>query len=501
MTQNKIKPLLMGGAILSAILLGACNFKTGKTEQEKDTVKQPNILWIVADDLGADLGCYGTPAVKTPNLNKLAGQGALFSNCFTVTAVCSPSRSALMTGMYPVSIDCHQHRTHKDAKKSLPEGIEPITEYFEKAGYFTSNGQFPNKDRAGKTDYNFVADSIFDGTDWSQRKPGQAFFSQIQVHSPHRPFIGDKENPVNPDSVLLPECYPDHPIARKDWALYLENVQVVDQMVGKILDRLKAEGLDENTIVFFFGDQGRPHVRAKQFLYDGGIHTPFIMRWPGTIEAGTVVNDMISNIDIPATSLQIAGIDLPKHIQGKVFLGDNAEKREVVFSMRDRRDETVDRIRSVRSNNFKYIRNFYPERAYTQFNTYKKTSYPTLTLMQVLHKQGKLTPEQAQFMAPQKPVEELYDVVNDPYELHNLANIKEYQNQLKKLRGELEKWLIEADKGTYPEDPTQIKFWAKNAKKAYDRKMKRLGLPENISDEAFLEWWDKDLDRQLQHSK
>lgn len=491
----------MGGAIFSSIILGACNLKTGKTEKENDTVKQPNVLWIVADDLGADLECYGTPAVKTPNLNKLAGQGVLFSNCFTVAAVCSASRSTLITGMYPVSIDCQQHRTHKSAKKSLPEGIEPITEYFEKAGYFTSNGQFPNKDRAGKQDYNFVADSIFDGTDWSQRKPGQPFFSQIQVHSPHRPFIGDKDNPVNPDSVLLPKCYPDHPIARKDWALYLENIQVVDQMVGKILDRLKAEGLDENTIVFFFGDQGHPHVRAKQFLYDGGIHTPFIMRWPGSIKAGTVVDDMISNIDIPATSLQIAGIDVPEHIQGKVFMGDKSEKRKVVFSMRDRRDETVDRIRSVRSKNFKYIRNFYPERPYTQFNTYKKTSYPTLTLMQVLYKQGKLTPEQAQFMAPEKPVEELYNVVNDPYELYNLVDDKNYIDELIKLRGELDEWLLVADKGTYPEDPTQIKFWAENAKKAYDRKMKRLGLPENISDEAFLEWWDKDLDRQLQHIK
>ncbi|MCT4646835.1 MAG: sulfatase [Carboxylicivirga sp.] len=495
---KSVKSYLIVGALLSTILLGACDYKASKNRKEKLLTK-PNILWIVADDLGADLGCYGTPAVKTPNLNKLASEGALYTNCFTVSAVCSPSRSALMTGVYPVSVDCHQHRTHNKAKKSLPDGIKPITDYFKKAGYFTSNGQFPNKDRAGKQDYNFIADSIFDGTDWSQRKPGQPFFSQIQVHSPHRPFIGDKDNPVNPDSVLLPKCYPDHPIARKDWALYLENVQKVDQMVGNVLDRLKKEGLDKNTIVFFFGDQGHPHVRAKQFLYDGGINTSFIMRWPETIKPGTVIDDMISNVDIPATSLHIAGIEVPDYFHGKVFQGENSEKREVVFSMRDRRDETVDRIRSVRSKKFKYIRNFYPERPYTQYNTYKKTSYPTLTLMQVLYKNGKLTPEQAQFMKEKRPYEELYDLENDPYELYNLAANKEYEMDLKKLREKLNQWLVKYDTASYPEDASQIEFWSKNAKKAYKRKMKQFGLPENVSDEKFLQWWDQYLDKKLAH--
>ncbi|MCT4648186.1 MAG: sulfatase [Carboxylicivirga sp.] len=478
--------------------MAGCSVSNSNNVKRLKENQHPNILWIVADDLGADLGCYGTPAVKTTNLDLLAGQGTLYTNCYTVTAVCSPSRSTLMTGMYPVSIDCHQHRTHNDAKKPLPVGVEPITTYFKKAGYFTSNGQFPNKEKPGKQDYNFMAENIFDGTDWSQRKPGQPFFSQIQISSPHRPFKGDKNNPVNPDSLHLPACYPDHPIARKDWALYLENVQVVDQMVGQILSRLKKDGLDQNTVVFFFGDQGHPHVRAKQFLYDGGIHTPLIIRSPDTLQQSGVVGDLISNIDIPATSLALAGIPVPKHIKGIPFMGNNASRREFVFSMRDRRDETVDRIRSIRSKEFKYIRNFYPERPYTQFNTYKKTSYPTLTLMQVLHKQGNLTQEQAQFMAPHKPDEELYDVINDPDELHNLAALPSYQEQLIKFRALMDDWLAEVDTASYPEDPEQVDFWGQNARKAYQRKMKRFGLPEDVTDEALLEWWDENLDKQLQ---
>jgi len=467
----------------------------GPTKTDSEDKKQsemPNILWIVADDLGTDLGCYGEFNAYTPNLDQFASEGTMYTNFFTVTAVCSPSRSALITGMYPSSINSHQHRTQY--KLPLPEGIFPITKYFRDAGYFTSNGSFKSKDKPGKEDYNFTADSLFDGTDWSQRKEGQPFFSQLQISFPHRPFKRDSENPINEKDIKLPPYYPDHRVARQDWALYLEYIQLLDKEVGKVLQRLEDEGLADNTKVFFFGDQGRPHVRAKQFMYDGGINTPLIIRGEDSFGPGQVSDILISNIDLGPTAMAIAGIDIPEYIQGKGFL-PIGDERNYVFAMRDRRDETVDRIRAVRSKDYKYIKNFYPKRPYSQFNAYKKQSYPTLTLMQVLQKQGKLTPEQLLFMASERPPEELYDLKNDPFELNNLSGNPEHSEKLGEMRGVMEAWLQEVDKGTYPEDSAEIKYAEELMENYFKEHMEAKGLTSDVTDEVFLEYWEKYLDK------
>ena len=466
------------------------------SEQASDPVHtqppRPNILWIVADDLGTDLSCYGDSLVHTPHLDRLAQQGTLYTNLYTVTAVCSPSRSALITGMYPVSINAHQHRTYD--KDSLPEPVQPITEYFQEAGYFVSNGSFNNWDKFGKTDYNFIHsnEALYDGTDWRQRAAGQPFFAQVQIFYPHRPFQRDPSHPVNADSVRLPPYYPDHPIARQDWALYLETVQLVDQEVGKVLQRLEDDGLADSTIVFFFGDQGRPHVRAKQFLYDPGTHTPLIIRQPGGA-AGQTDDQLISNIDLAPTAMQLAGIAVPEYLQGQDFLGDGASPRQHVFTMRDRRDGTVDRIRAVRTPDYKYIRNFYPERPYTQFNGYKKHSYPVLTLMQVMQKKGELTPAQAYFMADTRPVEELYYLPDDPYEINNLADDALFQDKRVELRQALEEWMDEVDTAPYPEDSAAVAYAQQDMQQNFRERMERDGLSPDISDEDFLRHWEEQL--------
>ncbi|MDW7694283.1 sulfatase [Flammeovirgaceae bacterium SG7u.111] len=453
---------------------------------------RPNILWIVADDLGTDLGCYGEELVHTPNLDGLAAESQKYTNFFTVSAVCSPSRSTLITGMYPQSINSHQHRTQ--FRSPLPGHVAPVTHHFREAGYFTCNASFENWDKPGKEDYNFFADSLFDGTNWNQRTEGQPFFAQIQIHYPHRDFKRDPTHPVDPAKVKVPPYYPDHPVSRQDWALYLEFIQLLDVEVGKVLQKLEEDGLAENTIVFFFGDQGRPHVRAKQFMYDGGIQTPLMIRFPDKAKAGTVEPNVTSNLDLAATALNLAGIAVPDYMQGKPFLGENAQPRKYVFSGRDRRDETVDRIRAVRSNQFKYIRNFYPEKPYTQFNFYKKHAYPVLTLMQVLHKRGELTPDQAKFMAETKPYEELYDIQNDPWELNNLAEDSAYAEKMVEMRAQLDIWLEESDKGKYPEAPKEIEFAQQHAKEFFPIQMKnKRGLAADISDEEFLEYWEKVL--------
>ena len=490
MKSNKIIYSL-SGVLLTSFGLNSCSNEQ-QEGKSNEVEPRPNILWIVADDLGADLGCYGNSIIHTPNLDKLASEGVKYTNFFTVTAVSSPSRSSLMTGMYPTSIESHQHRIQY--KKALPIGIFPITKYFRNAGYFTSNGNYRNKNRPGKKDYNFIADSIFDGTDWSQRKEGQAFFAQIQINYPHRPFLRDSLNPINEKDVNLPPYYPDHRIARQDWAFYLETIQILDRKVGIVLERLKNEGLADNTVIFFFGDQGRPHVRAKQFLYDGGIRTPLIIKNKGKIDPGTICDDLVENLDIGPASLKIAGIKIPDYIQGNNFLGEEASKRQFIFSMRDRRDETVDRIRAIRSKDFKYIRNFYPERPYTQFNAYKKNSYPVHTLMQIMNKNGQLSAVQQLFMAPNRPEHELYDLKNDPWELNNLAYNTEFNAILVDFQDVLNQHLTEFDKALYPEHGDEINYATELMKKRFNNNMERKGLSIESTDEEILEYWEKYLD-------
>ncbi|TKG90425.1 DUF4976 domain-containing protein [Puteibacter caeruleilacunae] len=459
--------------------------------------KQPNILWIVADDLGPDLGCYGTPLIHTPNIDKLADQSIRFENCFTVTAVCSPSRSSLVTGMYPVSINCHQHRTRNEVKKPLPQNVKVITEYFEEAGYFTFNGQHPNPEKPGKRDYNFTTDyEIYDGTDWSQRKDGQPFFGQIQLHYPHRAFKHDPQRPIDQTKIELPPYLPNHWVARQDWALYLETIQTVDREVGEIMERLKKDGLDKNTYVFFVGDQGRPMVRHKQFLYDGGTHTPLLVRYPSLNHAGEVRSELVSNIDLSATSLKLAGIKTPGHIQGQNFLGKHKSRTEV-YTVRDRRDETVDRIRAVRTDQYKYIRNYYPEKAYTQYNAYKRNMYPTIVLMEVLKNQGKLSADQLKFMASRRPAEELYDLSKDPHELNNLANNPDYKKIKESLSKKMDRWVQNYDKGTYPEDQKEIDHWTQFMNKQDVKWKKRRGLAPNVSNENYLKWWEGELKKTM----
>ena len=472
--------------ILLAMGLG-CK-KSAPTEESKPF----NILWIVSDDLGVDLGAYGNPYVHTPNLDKLASESVRYTNLNTVTAVCSPSRSSLITGMYPVTLNVHQHRTR--FKNPLPKGIVPITSYFKEAGYFVTNGNGKKDSRGGKTDYNFKYDAkeMYQGGHWSTRPKGSNFFSQIQIFMPHRPFHEDRNHPITADSLVLPPYYADHPLLKKDWALYLETVQLVDQRVGEIMKSLKEEGILENTVVFFFGDQGRPHLRAKQFLYNSGTNTPLMVRWPDGKGAGTVSNVLVSNIDIPVASMHLAGIEVPDHLQGMNFL-DESKEREYLFTMRDRRDETVDRIRAVRDKQFKYIKNYYPDRPYTQPNVYKDMRYPARPLMKLLYKQGALNEVQRQFMGNERPAEELYDLTSDPHEVHNLANDPAYHDQLLQYRQVLTNWVNTNDKGIYPEDEKEIDAAHKEAMRRKALFLKKRGLPEDYTEEDMVGYWMREL--------
>ena len=421
---------------------------------------KPNILWILSEDISPELSCYGEPGVETPNLDQLAAEGVRFTNAFTSSPVCSTSRSAMITGMHQSSIGAHQHRSHRGDGYMLPKPVKLITDYFRQAGYFTCNvkNAAPGVKGSGKTDFNFKTEGkSFDGNDWSQRKDGQPFFAQLSISMTHRGGQWknlDKKlpNPVDPAKVKVRPFYPDHPTVRKDWATYLNSIQMMDSYVGKILTRLDEEGLRDNTVVIFIGDHGRCMVRGKQWLYDAGIRIPLIVRWPGKLKAAQVSDDLVSGIDISATILDIAGIKLPDHMQGRIFLGSKAKKREYIFASRDRCDETKEIIRCVHDKRYSYIRNYLSYRPWMAWNRYKDTSYPTRNLLRQLHAEGKLTPAQARYMAPTKPPEELYDLKNDPYELNNLTKSSQHQDVLKRLRKAHKQWVLKIkDQGLIPE--------------------------------------------------
>lgn len=223
--------------------------------------KRPNILWINCDDLGRELACYGNPDVYTPNIDKLASEGIKYVNAYSNAPVCSASRSSQIVGMYPSAANVLNHRTMD--KKPLPKEYPTLMQLFQNAGYYCTNGWAHAMHKPGKEDYNFSDKNLFDSTDWKNRDKNQPFFAQVQIHEPHRVFVKDKDRPIDPQKVSLPGCYPDYPLIRADWALYLESIQMADKRVGHILDRLDKEGLTDNTIVILFGDHGRPHIRDK----------------------------------------------------------------------------------------------------------------------------------------------------------------------------------------------------------------------------------------------
>ncbi|QGJ68851.1 Choline-sulfatase [Planctomycetales bacterium 10988] len=449
--------------------------------------ERPNVVWIVADDLSPDLQCYGYEGVATPHIDQLSSQGRRYTQAFATSPVCSPSRSALITGVYQTSTGTHQHRTSQ--KKPLPEPVQPLPVLMREAGYFVCNLGSDMK-RTGKEDYNFATpESLYDAADWSARKKGQPFFAQIQIHEPHRDFIrADQDRRF--EDFALPSYYPDHPVIRADWANYLATVEVLDQKVGKILDRLEREGLSDNTVVFFFGDHGRPHYRDKQWLYDGGIRVPLLLRWPANIQAGEISKALVSLIDVTATTLRLAGAEIPTWMDSQDLLAKDFSGREMIVAARDRCGSTVDRIRCVRTDRFKYIRNFYPDRPYAQHSNYKELQYPGMTVARFLKQQGKLEGGPAIFWAKHRPEEELYDLRKDPEELKNLASDPAYVDTFLRFRNTLNEWMEQtADQGEVAE--SDLAEVTEASDRWYENVMKKRGLSPQIEPVPYLHWWQQ----------
>lgn len=423
-----------------------------------------NFLWLLAEDTGPSAySCYGEqPAAATPVIDALARTGVRYNRFFTTAPVCSPSRSAFNTGMYATTIGAHNHRTPE--RQPLPAGVRPLNEWFEDAGYYTANiRELPAElgfRGQGKTDWNFVPSRApFPNDKWDALKSHQPFYAQINFQETHRDFAGAKT--TDPKSVVLPPYYPDHPVIRADYAAYLDAARNLDTKIAKILALLERDGLADNTVVIFMGDNGEAHIRGKQFLYEEGLRVPMIVRWPKNrpapahYRAGTVDERLLEAIDVAPTLLSLAGIPLPPKMQGVPFLGSAVgAPKTYVFGARDRCDETAMRLRTVRDGRFRYIRTFNPEVPFFAPNAYKARQYPAWNLMQELAKENKLDPIQAFLAAPNQPAEQLFDLTEDPHEIRNLVTSTkpEHVAALARLRAELESWIVRTDdQGRIPE--------------------------------------------------
>ncbi len=416
--------------------------------------KQPNILWISTEDMSAHLGCYGDKVAKTPNIDRLASQGIRYTNVFTTAAISAPCRAGIITGMYQTSIGCMHMRTTSYRRSSdnpveftavPPHYVKTFTEYLRTAGYYCTNNS--------KTDYQFAKDpvpaSIWDECSRNahyRNRPdkNQPFFAVFNWLGTHESQDWDISNvKTDPRSVNVPPYYPDNETIRRNIAKMYDNIARLDSVVGVLLNELEREGELDNTIIFFWGDHGDGLPRAKRWLYDSGLNVPLIIRFPGGKDAGTVNGQLISSIDFGPSVLSLAGIPVPSHMQGRPFLGNQASSpRDAVFAARDRVDESYDMIRSVRTKDFLYIRNYYPNEPFPIWVPYL-SNMPIYKEMLRLDAEDKLTGPQKSWMAYKRPPEELYDVKADPYQINNLAENPGYKSVRDELRKRQDQWTIE----------------------------------------------------------
>lgn len=409
---------------------------------EKKSPK-PNILWITCEDMSPHLSAYGDSTVPTPNIDRLAREGVRYTNMYSVAGVCAPSRSAIITGMYPTSIGSHNMRTLYNTlvpdlppySVVTPPEVKCFSEYLRKEGYYCTNND--------KTDYQFEPpisawDESSKPAHWRNRKVGQPFFAIFNFTTTHESQVWVRKNEpllFNPEKIKVPSFYPDNEIIRKDLTTFYNNIAFMDTQVGNIIKQLEEDGLLDNTIIFFYSDHGDGLPYMKREVYDRGLKVPFIIRYPDKKGAGRVENELHSFVDLAPTVLSLVGIKPPKHLQGHAFLGKYAAKtsRKYIYAARDRMDSEYDMVRVVRDKKFKYIKNYQPEKPFYQNIQYRLQQDMMKEILR-LKDEGKLNEKQMMWFRPTKPIEELYDVENDPDEFNNLADNPLYKNKLEELR-------------------------------------------------------------------
>ena len=461
---------------LTCFILTACqtNKNIGKEDVsipvQLQQLDRPNIVWLVAEDMGPYITSFGDATIQTPNLSRLANQGVRYPNLFSPSGVCAPSRAAIATGMYPTSIGAGHMRTKSNTKLTgLPsyEAVPPpevkmLSELLRINGYYCTNNS--------KEDYQFKApitawDESSNNAHWRNREAGQQFFAVFNFGQTHESGLFEpyqRAEIIPKDTKFkVPPYLPDNEIIQRDlWKMY-NNIALMDKNVGKILDELEKDGLLENTLIFFYGDHGGPLPRQKRLIYDSGLNTPLIIRYPNQQNAGSWDRQLISFVDFAPTLLSLTGITPPKHMQGQAFLGKHKAKgkRTYIHGAVDRLDGITDAIRAVRDKQFKYIRNYRPEQGYYLPIKYRE-KIPTMQELLRLKDEGKLNDIQAQWFRENKAPEELFDCRADPHELNNLASDPAYKEKLIELSSEMNLWIEQiGDRPNLPEIELITELW------------------------------------------
>ncbi|MBI5387914.1 MAG: sulfatase-like hydrolase/transferase [Verrucomicrobia bacterium] len=425
-----------------------------------EPARRPNVLWITAEDISPNLGCYGDTYARTPQLDAFARESVRYTRAFATAPVCSPARSCLITGMYATSLGTQRLRS----RFPVPSNVRGFPALLREAGYYTANNV--------KTDYNLRDEPAFIRDCWNEssprahwrgRQPGQPFFAVFNLMTthqsrasvwPHKQFekeVAAKLTPGerhDPAKAPLPPYYPDTPEARQTWARYHDCITAMDKEAGALLRQLAEDGLADDTIVFFYGDNGMGLPRGKRCLWDTGLHEPLLVRLPEKFRRlapdapGTATDRLVSFVDFAPTVLSLCGLKVPAHMQGVAFLGEAAgPPREFVFGARDRVDEVFDLSRSVRDRRFLYIRNFMPHLSWMPPENFSDGSTFRREL-RVLAGQGKLNAAQLTYAGPRKPLEELYDMEADPHQIHSLASNPAHHSTLERMRRALREWLL-----------------------------------------------------------
>lgn len=447
--RRVMKGLKIIACLLLVLALQSCAIR-GEDEQGA-TADPPNILWITSEDNSPFLGAYGDEYADTPNLDRLAEQGALYENAYATTPVCAPSRFTLITGTYANRMGTENMRS----TYPIPEAIQFYPAYLQEAGYHTTNNQ--------KKDYNTIDqpeawDASSGEAHYRDREEGQPFFHvrnltvshESSLHAPIDTLMHD------PDEAPVPPYQPETETINEDWAHYYDAVARMDEQVGEILEELEDSGEADNTIVFYYSDHGGAVPGSKRFMNQRGLHVPLIVYFPPKYEhlapEESRTDRLVSFVDFPATLLSLAGIEPPDFMDGKPFLGDyEAEPRQYVHTYRARMDERYDLVRSVRDSEFLYVRNYMPQRIYGQHLWYLWRA-PSMQSWEAEYEKGALNETQRRFFES-KPPEELYRVAEDPYTVNNLADDPAYEEDLRRLRKTNRTWIREnSDLGFIPED-------------------------------------------------
>jgi arylsulfatase A-like enzyme len=433
--------------------------------QSKDS--RPNIVWIVCEDISPFISSYGFNELQTPNIDKLAKEGVRYTHAYTTAGVCAPSRSSIITGMYQSSIGTQHMRTAGDPKYQpvppysavIPEYVKCFPEYLRMAGYYCTNNT--------KQDYQFeppvtVWDENSPAASFRNRPKGVPFFSVFNLAITHESMLFSRKDSllIDPEKLSVPPIYPDTKTVRKDIARLYTNIMLMDKHVGEFIKALIDDGLYDNTIIFFYSDHGGALPWMKRELLERGTHIPLIIRDPKNNNRNVTNDELVSAVDFGPTVLSLANIDIPKHIQGQAFLGtkQSATPRKYIFGARDRMDTEYDRVRMVSDGRYRYLYNYMPEKPYYQEIEYR-LNIPMMKEIFQLKDEGKLNDAQKSWFNT-KPIEELYDVLNDPYELNNLANDPKHRNKLDELRAVYNNWISSVgDKSSVSEKEMVAQMW------------------------------------------